>query len=266
VLPPQSLYVEGDSTRLSQVVANLLNNAAKYTSKGGHIYLTVSAEPGEVVIRVKDDGIGIAPDMLPHVFDLFTQADRRGAGGLGIGLALVNRLVQMHGGSVTAHSDGLGEGAELTVRLPLVAERRVQTRSSDDQEASFRTAEPRRVLVVDDNREAADSIAWLVSIAGHEVRTAYDGQEGLTVASSFTPDVLLLDLGMPGLTGYELARKIRHEPWGQTATLIAVTGWGQERDRRRVADAGFDAHLVKPVDTKSLLAALERGKSRSAAG
>ncbi len=264
-LPAQPLFVDGDMTRLSQIIANLLNNSAKYTEQGGQIELTVEEASGDVVIRVRDTGIGIAPENLPRVFDLFTQVDRGHnglSGGLGIGLALVRRLVEMHGGTVGAKSAGIGHGAELSVKLPVARERRAVPRPPKTISESPAPEQPRRVLVVDDNREAADSMAWLVSVAGHEVRTAYDGQQALLMASDFDPDVLLLDLGMPGLTGFDVARQIRHETWGKAMTLVAVTGWGQERDRRRVADAGFDAHLVKPVGTEELLSALAIKKPR----
>jgi signal transduction histidine kinase len=264
-LPEESLFVEGDLTRLSQVVANLLNNSAKYTDDHGHVELTVTAQGDDVVIRVKDSGVGIRPEALPKVFELFTQIEARAnqaGGGLGIGLALVRRLVEMHGGRVTAHSDGVGRGAELVVTLPLAADRRGMSVATPEPVAIV-TKEPRRVLVVDDNREAADSMALLVSIAGHEVRTAYDGDTALSTAADFAPDLLLLDLGMPGLTGYEIARHIRHQPWGKDIALVAVTGWGQERDRRRTADAGFDAHLVKPVGSSELLHALDVRRARA---
>jgi signal transduction histidine kinase len=264
IAQPQSpLVVYGDMTRLSQVVSNLLNNAAKFTPEAGRIDLTVKRIGNAIDVTITDSGIGIAPEMLPKVFDLFTQVDRaqhHGTPGLGIGLALVRRLVEMHGGDVTARSEGLGRGAQLTVRLPLAPEQQLPDTSVDGNREG-RAASPRRVLIVDDNHEAADSMAWLVSSGGHEVRVAYDGPQALALAATFTPDVLLLDLGMPGLTGFDVARQIRHQSWGEAMTLVAVTGWGQERDRRRAAEAGFDAHLVKPVKTAELLHALELRRS-----
>jgi CheY-like chemotaxis protein/two-component sensor histidine kinase len=277
-LPDESLSVFGDLTRLSQVLANLLNNAAKYTDARGLIQLRGERDGGEVVIRVQDNGIGISREMLSKVFDLFAQADRtleRSSGGLGIGLALVRRLVEMHGGSVRAHSGGPGQGTEMMVRLPMSAEDQMPARPQETKRpaaapttgeaaaapttgaaAATMTTPSRRVLIVDDNKDAADSMALLVETAGHSARTAYDGHQALDLASAFAPDVLLLDLGVPGLNGFEIARRIRRQPWGKTVALIAVTGWGQEQDRRRTAEAGFDAHLIKPVGHADLLSAL----------
>jgi signal transduction histidine kinase len=261
-LPDQSLSVLGDLTRLSQVLANLLNNAAKYTDAHGRIQVRVEQDGGEAVIRVLDNGMGIPGEMLSKVFDLFAQADRaleRSSGGLGIGLALVRRLVEMHGGSVSAHSGGLGQGTEMVVRLPVTVDADPPL-SSPPRETGEDAAAPapssRRILIVDDNRDAADSMALLVKTVGHNVRTAYDGPGALDVAFAFAPDVLLLDLGVPGLNGFEIARRIRRQPWGKTVALIALTGWGQEQDRRRTAEAGFDAHLIKPVSKAELLSAL----------
>jgi CheY-like chemotaxis protein len=259
-LPEQPLAVHGDMTRLSQVIGNLLNNAAKYTEPGGRIVVRVEQEGHEAVIRVQDNGIGISGPMLQKVFDLFTQGDRaldRQSGGLGIGLALVRRLVAMHGGTVSAHSAGLGHGTEMIVRLPSSSEKRsLPPQPPETDESASPAIRSCRILIVDDNKDAADSIALSVQLAGHTVCTAYDGQEGLALASTFAPDVLLLDLGMPGLNGYEIARRIRQQPWGKTLALIAVTGWGQEQDRRRTKEAGFNAHLTKPVSPSELLGAL----------
>jgi signal transduction histidine kinase len=276
VLPDQPLSVFGDLTRLSQVLANLLNNAAKYTDAQGRIQLRVEADGREAVIRVQDNGIGISKEMLSRVFDLFAQADRsleRASGGLGIGLALVRRLVEMHGGSVSAHSGGVGQGTEMVIRLPVaVGDRALPSMPPEtDRLTPAPSGEPpaapvtpsHRILIVDDNRDAADSMALLVETAGHSARTAYDGHQALDLASAFAPDVLLLDLGVPGLNGFEIARRIRRQPWGSKVALIAVTGWGQEQDRRRTKEAGFDAHLIKPVGTADLLSAL-RACARSA--
>jgi CheY-like chemotaxis protein len=254
--------VFADLTRLSQVLANLLNNAAKYTDAQGRIQVRVERDGGDAVIRVQDDGIGIPQQMLSRVFDLFTQADRtleRASDGLGIGLALVRSLVEMHGGNVSAHSGGVGQGTEMVVRLPVaIDDRTLPSRPQETEEtAAAPTTLSRRILIVDDNKDAADSMALLVETAGHCARTAYDGQQALDLASAFAPDVLLLDLGVPGLNGFEIARRIRRQPWGKTVSLIAVTGWGQEQDRRRTAEAGFDAHLIKPVGTADLLNALK---------
>lgn len=260
VLPERPLMVDGDITRLSQVLGNLLNNAAKYTESDGRIQVRVERDGGEAVIRVQDNGVGIAGAMLPKVFDLFTQVDRpldHPSGGLGIGLALVRRLVEMHGGSVRAHSRGAGHGTEMVVRLPIGAEdRSLALHATEKEETAMPIVRPCRVLVVDDNKDAADLMGLALRLAGHDVRTAYDGHAALELAPVFAPDVLLLDLGMPGLNGFETARHIRRQPWGARLALIAVTGWGQEQDRRRTADAGFDAHLTKPVDTVELLTVL----------
>jgi signal transduction histidine kinase/ActR/RegA family two-component response regulator len=259
-LPDRALTVNGDMTRLSQVIGNLLNNAAKYTEPGGRILLRVEREGGEAVIHVQDNGIGISGPMLQKVFELFTQADRaidRQSGGLGIGLALVRRLVDMHGGSVSAHSAGRGHGTEMVVRLPSSAEApAVPPPAPEPAEPTESAGRSCRILIVDDNKDAADSMALSVQLAGHTVCTAYDGQEGLELASAFAPDVLLLDLGMPGMNGFEIARRIRQKAWGRNMTLIAVTGWGQEQDRRRTKEAGFNAHLTKPVSPAELLGAL----------
>jgi CheY-like chemotaxis protein len=253
-LPPGPVWLEADPVRLAQVVGNLLNNAAKYTEDGGRITLSAVTEGGEAVLRVRDTGLGIAPEMLPRIFEMFTQADRsleRSQGGLGVGLTLVKRLVEMHGGSVEAESEGPGRGSEFVVRLPVIVPPPVQLpqRSNGGEGAA---AAGLRILVVDDNRDAAESLSLLLRTRGHDVRTAHDGVAGLEAAASFRPDVALLDIGMPRLSGYDLARRIRGQAWGQGMVLIALTGWGQEEDRRRSAQAGFDHHLVKPVDPDAL--------------
>jgi signal transduction histidine kinase/ActR/RegA family two-component response regulator len=259
-LPERSVVVTGDLTRLSQVVSNLLNNAAKFTPEGGHIELAAREIDRHIEIRVTDSGIGIAPEMLSRVFELFTQIEdtpQRGSPGLGIGLALVRSIVDMHGGTVTAHSAGLGHGTTLVVRLPLSHEESAIEPVVDPSDQQLDSSNPRRVLIVDDNREAADLLASLVSTAGHEVRVAYDGQQALRITTAFTPHVALLDLGMPGLTGFEVAKQIRSQSWGERTCLVAVTGWGQQRDRQQAVDAGFDAHLVKPVRIRDLRKALQ---------
>ncbi len=232
----------------------MLNNAAKYTEQGGHIWLTAERRGDEVVVKVRDTGLGIPAEMLPKIFEMFTQVDRsleRSQGGLGIGLTLVKRLVELHGGSVEAHSAGPGRGSEFTVRLPVA----VATGSHQPQPPKGEnTAAPtkRRILVVDDNKDSADSLSMMLSIAGMEARTAYDGLEAVEVAAAFNPEVVLLDIGLPKLNGYEAARRIREQPWGKDMVLVAVTGWGQEEDRRRSQEAGFNAHMVKPVDPAAL--------------
>jgi PAS domain S-box-containing protein len=251
-LPAGPLRVEGDATRLEQVMTNLLNNAAKYTDPGGRIALSASREGSEIVLRVKDTGIGIAPDMLPRVFDLFVQAERRldrSQGGVGIGLTLVRKLVELHGGSVEARSEGHGRGSEFVVRLPAPAAdaRGGQTGAEDGGRPAPALAR-HRVLVVDDNVDAADSLAMILRLSGQEVRLAYDGPTALLTAQAFRPQVILLDIGMPGMDGYEVARRLREDPRLKPVLLVAMTGWGQEEDRRRSFLAGFDHHLVKPAE------------------
>ena len=257
------LEVEGDLTRLTQVLGNLLNNAAKYTDPGGSIVLSARREGTDVDIRVRDNGIGIPPALLPRLFQLFTQVDgaaHRAQGGLGIGLALVRQLVQMHGGSVTAYSDGPGTGSEFLIRLPLRAQRTLGGMPSISLAgAAANGSKPgHRILLADDNRDALDSLATLLQCDGHEVHTAGDGAEALEVAAQCRPNVVLLDIGMPKLDGYEVARRIRAEPWGKGAVLIALTGWGQDEDRRRSREVGFDSHLVKPLDPDALSAMLAK--------
>jgi len=258
-LPPEPIYLSADPTRLAQVVGNLLNNACKFTGKGGHIWLTVEGAgggnaPGETSIRVRDDGIGIAADQLPRIFDMFAQVETsraRSAAGLGIGLTLVRNLVELHGGTVEAHSGGVGQGSEFVVRLPILME---TPRPSTRPITTGSTTTPtRRILVVDDNRDAAESLAMLLQLMGHEARTVYDGLEAVETATKFQPDVVLLDIGLPRLDGYEAARQIRAQQRDQRLTLVALTGWGLGEDRRRSDDAGFDAHLVKPVEPEALM-------------
>jgi PAS domain S-box-containing protein len=253
-LPAGPLRVEADPARLEQVVTNLLTNACKYTDPGGRIGLSAERDGSEAVIRVRDNGIGIAPDLLTRVFDLFVQAERRldrSQGGVGIGLTLVKRLVEMHGGTVRAHSAGPGQGSEFVVRLPALAEPAAgaPARKAEGGEAAAGLPR-RRVLVVDDNVDAADSLALLLKLSGQETRVAYDGPTALLVAEAFRPQLVLLDIGMPGMDGYEVARRLREQ--GRKVPLVAVTGWGQEEDRRRSREAGFDHHLVKPVDPSAL--------------
>jgi PAS domain S-box-containing protein len=255
-LPPQPAYVEADPTRLQQVVGNLLNNAAKYTDPGGDIWLTARQEDGQLVLRVQDTGIGIAPDMLPRIFDLFVQAERRldrSQGGLGIGLTLVRRLVEMHGGTVEAHSDGPGQGSEFVVRLPaLTAEQQRELLGKPPEARQPAVSTARRILVVDDNVDAAESLAVLLRLEGHEVRVAADGPVALAAAQADPPEMVVLDLGMPGMDGYEVARRLRAQPETKEALLVALTGWAQEEERRRCHEAGFDGHLPKPLEWDDL--------------
>jgi signal transduction histidine kinase/CheY-like chemotaxis protein len=235
-LPPEPIPLDADLTRLAQTFSNLLNNAARYTEQGGHIWLTAERHGGEVMVKVRDTGLGIPADMLPKIFEMFTQVDRsleRSQGGLGIGLTLVKRLVEMHGGSVEARSDGPGKGSEFTVRLPVaVASASQQPQPSKGEGEKTAAPAKRRILVVDDNVDAAASLSMMFGIMGMEVRTAYDGLEAVEAAAAFNPDVVLLDIGLPKLNGYEAARRIREQPWGKDMVLVAVTGWGQEEDRR----------------------------------
>ncbi len=254
-LPDESLCVEGDLTRLAQVLANLLNNAAKYTPERGRISLTVERHEEQVVLRVRDNGIGIPADMLPHIFDMFTQVDRaldRAQGGLGIGLTLVRRLVEMHGGLVEAHSDGPERGSEFVVRLPLIVTAPDPPVPSSDGRHQAPSAPGRRILIADDNTDGAASLALYLQMLGHEVRTACDGPSAVQTAAEFRPDVALLDIGMPGMDGYETGTRLRQLPGLAAVVLIALTGWGQEEDRRRTEVAGFHAHLVKPLDPAEL--------------
>jgi signal transduction histidine kinase len=267
-MPEERLIVDGDSTRLSQIVSNIFNNAAKYTPDSGHISLQIetasraggSAE--EVLIRVKDDGTGIPPQMLPEVFDLFTQVDQaldRSHGGLGIGLALVRKLVEMHGGKVEARSDGVGHGSEFFVRLPCRVEPvDVKGATGSAGDAIKRPVIRRRVLVVDDNEDSAETLALALQLEGYDVETAHGGQQALELAEGFLPEMVLLDIGMPGMDGYEVARSIRAQPWGADMLLIAQTGWGQEEDRRRTREAGFDAHMTKPLDHARLMSLMRQ--------
>jgi PAS domain S-box-containing protein len=258
-LPKEPLLVEGDTVRLAQVVGNLLTNAAKYTDANGNIWVSAARDQDKAVLRVRDNGIGIAPDTLPHVFELFVQADHttsKSQGGLGIGLTLAKNLSEMHGGTIEAHSAGLGMGCEFTVRLPLLAANAGLTTKPDQDLMPKTVATGHRLLVVDDNKDAASSLAILLRMRGHEVRVVHDGPAALEVAVSYLPNMIFLDIGMPGMDGYEVARRIRQRPGLESVMLAALTGWGQLADRERSRDAGIDHHLVKPVDSEALEAVL----------
>ncbi|HEY5316006.1 MAG TPA: PAS domain-containing protein [Pirellulales bacterium] len=262
-LPDRPIHVVADAMRLAQVFSNLLNNSCKYSEPHGRIRLSASQQGDEVVVSVQDAGVGIDPTMLPKVFELFTQVDQsleRSQGGLGIGLSLVRSLVGLHGGSVVARSEGPGRGSEFLVRLPVAVTKAVP----DDDAARAPPTGMRsvRILVVDDNYDSATSLAMLLKLKRNETRTAHDGEEAIRTASDFRPDVVLLDIGLPKLNGYEVARRVRAELWGQQMILIALTGWGQEDDRRKAKEAGFDGHLVKPVDQAHLTALLSELMSR----
>jgi PAS domain S-box-containing protein len=264
-LPPEPVSLDGDSIRLAQVFGNLLNNAAKYTEPGGQIWLTAQQEGDVIAVSVRDSGIGIPSDMLPRIFDMFTQVDHsmdRAHGGLGIGLTLVHSLVEMHGGTVEARSDGPGKGSEFIVRLPLLPAPASEILRPVQRAVGALPA--RRVLVVDDNRDAADSLGMFLKLAGAKVAVVYHGLAALEALESFKPEVVLLDIGMPEIDGYEVARRIRQNPDYRDVLLVALTGWGQEEDRRRSRAAGFDHHLVKPADIdllQSLLALPENPRT-----
>jgi CheY-like chemotaxis protein/two-component sensor histidine kinase len=254
-LPPGGLQVVGDATRLAQVLANLLNNSAKYTPDGGRIRLTVEQQGDQATIRVRDNGEGIPATMLVRVFDMFTQVERkvdRAKGGLGLGLTLVKRLVEMHGGSVEACSEGPGRGSEFTVRLPLAPAEPTATGEKTIGGAEARRRAPLRILVVDDNHDSAESLGMLLRLLGDDIRVVHNGKAALDTVREWRPEVMLLDIGMPGMSGYEVARQIRRMPELRGVMLVAQTGWGQEQDYRLSKEAGFDHHLVKPVDLEAI--------------
>ena len=254
--------MEADRVRLTQVFMNLLNNAAKYTPNPGHIWINVEQAGDTVVVRVKDTGIGIAAENLPHVFELFYQVDRSftpSVGGLGLGLTLVHRLVEMHGGKIDVRSDGINRGSEFIVHLPVLP----VTRTSDDMEmtgAIFSTGanRSRRILVADDFPQSAAILARLLRQDGNEVQVAQDGIQAVEAAADFRPDVAVLDIAMPKLDGFDVARMIREQPWGKNIFLIALSGWGQQLDRQRSREAGFDAHLTKPAKYETLMEILNQ--------
>jgi PAS domain S-box-containing protein len=254
-LPPEPVFLDADLTRLAQVFGNLLANSAKYTERGGHIGLVAERCGEDVFVSVRDNGIGIPAESLPHIFDMFSQVDRsleRSRGGLGIGLALVKGFVEMHGGTVTATSDGPGKGSSFTVRLPMVGAVPEPVPAALPQDQRTAAGTKRRILVVDDDRDSARSMARLLALLGNDVRTAHDGLEAVKVAEEFRPEVILMDVGMPRLNGYEATRRIREQPWGRGLIIIALTGWGQEGDRVESREAGCDRHLIKPVDIRGL--------------
>jgi signal transduction histidine kinase len=254
-LPAGPVWLEADPTRLVQILANLLTNAVKYTDPGGRIVLTAEVGGGEVVLQVQDTGIGIAPEMLPRIFELFVQVDRsldRSQEGLGIGLTLVKNLVELHGGSIAAHSRGLGQGSEFIVRLPLLSRTPTREGPASGREEAKGPRRPRRILVVDDNEPAAESLALVLQFWGHDVQVVHDGPTALEVVSERPPEVILLDLGLPGMDGYHVARELRKHPDSGGVLLAAMTGYAGEEHRRRCREAGFDHHLVKPLDLDAL--------------
>ncbi len=258
-LPPERLVVNGDPVRLTQVVSNLVGNAARYTPDGGKIKVSAVREGDHAVLRVRDNGPGISAELLPHVFELFVQGPGtldRGRGGLGIGLTLVRSLVEMHGGAVSARSEGTEKGSEFIVRLPLLpaGEREVRTVPCA---AAPGTGRSLRILVVEDNKDLARSFADLLSICGHEVRIAYDGPSGIDLASEYLPDAVFLDIGLPGMDGYEVARRLRQDERTARIPLFAMSGYGQAEDIRRSQEVGFTEHLLKPVGAERLLGLLD---------
>jgi PAS domain S-box-containing protein len=253
-LPNEPIYLNADRARLAQVFGNLLNNSSKYTKAGGSIWLTGKRIDDEVEVRVKDNGAGIPPDKLNTIFEMFMQVDStadRSQGGLGIGLTLVKRLVEMHGGTIEPRSAGEGMGSEFIVRLPILSKPATTTESGTDAAAG--AAPQHRILIVDDNRDSADSLAMLLEITGNKTYLAHDGVEALAAIETHRPEVVLLDIGLPSLDGHEVCRRVREHDWGKNIVMIALTGWGQADDRRRSREAGFNGHLVKPVDYEKLL-------------
>jgi CheY-like chemotaxis protein len=255
---PAAIVVNADLTRLAQVFANLLNNAAKYTERGGRITVSAERVGDNAVVRVSDTGIGIPPHMLKRIFEMFTQVDRsleKAQGGLGIGLSISKRLVEMHGGTLTAASAGIGRGSELTVHLPLAGMALSSPPTAKDE--SQGGLRPKRIVVADDNVDAAVSLAMMLEMSGNETRTAHDGLEAVEMVEAFAPDAVVLDIGMPKLNGYEACRRIRALPGGERMLIVAMTGWGQDQDKRLSQEAGFDYHLVKPVEPAALERILE---------
>ncbi len=252
-LPPEPVYIDGDMVRLSQVFSNLLNNAAKYTKRGGQISISAAREGEEVVIHIADNGIGISPELLPRVFDMFLQADsaiERSHGGLGIGLTLVKKLVEMHDGRVEAFSEGENKGSDFVVTLP--ASPMQASEGSDSEKNKPGKTAAVRVLVVDDNIDSARTLGWMLELQGHEVQLAFDAKEAMAAAEKFQPSIVMMDIGLPGMTGYELCPAMRKMPGMEDAVFIAQTGWGQEKHVRQSREAGFDHHLIKPVELNKL--------------
>jgi signal transduction histidine kinase/ActR/RegA family two-component response regulator len=253
-IPPERLPVEGDGMRLTQVFANLLHNASKFTGRGGELSLRATRTGSDVEVVVRDNGEGIPSDMLTPIFEMFAQADRsleRRHGGLGIGLTMAKRLVELHGGSISARSDGVGAGSEFTVRLPLATT--IETIDSPEISGRWPALRSRRILVADDNPDSLESLAMVLRLRGNDVRTAVDGAQAVSEAEAYRPDVILLDIGMPVMNGYDACQRIRAQDWGRNPLMIALTGWGQDEDRERSRAAGFDHHLVKPVDPEVLM-------------
>ena len=265
-MPDDEVYLDADPARLGQIFGNLLNNACKYGGPNGHLVLVAERQGSQAVVTVSDEGIGIPPEQLTSIFEMFAQVDRsfdRPTSGLGIGLHLVKRLVEMHGGTVEAVSQGPGTGSRFIVRLPVLKDASLRDRAVEPIGAPRAKAAPRqrRVLIVDDNVDSAQTLARLLRLEGHEPYTVHDGLEAVTATARLRPDVVLMDLGLPTLSGFDACRRIRREPWGEGIVIFALTGWGQDADRRRTGDAGFDHHLVKPVDPRVLMSLIERERT-----
>ena len=261
-VPPEPVVLEADPTRLDQILTNLLNNAVKFTDPGGSIELSARAAGGEVLISVRDTGIGIEPELLSQIFEPFVQGNQaldRSRGGLGIGLTLARTLVEMHGGTLTARSEGAGRGSEFLLSLPAPGAEERKSKMTQGSRATDAGRPGRRVLVVDDNLDSAETIALMAQLWGHDVRTAHDGQAALEMAADYRPEVVLLDIGLPGMDGFEVARRLREQEWMAGVMLVAMTGYGQEEDRRRSREVGFDHHMVKPIDPGVLQALLAGG-------
>ena len=266
-LPSASIHVNGDSTRLVQIFANVLNNAVKFTPRGGRISFTAYEQSGEAVVRIRDTGIGIAPDLLPRVFDMFRQGEpslERSGGGLGIGLTLARRLVEMHDGRIEVRSAGAGQGTDVEIHLPIVVATAVPAAADDQRPAALR--HDLRVLIVEDNQDAAEMLAMAVSLLGHVTRVAHDGGTAVSIASEFAPDVVFLDIGLPVMNGYEVARTLRSRPEFDHVHIAAVTGWGQDEDRRKARDAGCDSHFTKPLSPDLLREVLDVFAQRQSSG
>jgi CheY-like chemotaxis protein/two-component sensor histidine kinase len=267
-IQPPSLVIMADEQRLVQALTNLLTNAVKYTDAGGSILVSAAVDGEEVQLRVRDSGRGIAPAFLPRVFDLFVQGERtpdRSEGGLGLGLPIVRSIVERHGGTISASSGGPGKGSEFVIRLPTAGEATPLPVARPHPAEETPAPSIRKILVVDDNVDVAESFCALLTSSGYSCEVAFDGPSGLEAVKAFDPDVVLLDIGLPHIDGYEVARRIRRLPRGTKKLIVAITGYGQERDRQRSSDAGFDAHLVKPVDFNQLLSILETMASEAAA-
>ena len=257
--PTEPVMLEVDATRIAQVFVNLLNNAAKFTESGGRITFAAEVRGDELTVTVSDTGIGVAPEMLPMIFDMFAQADRsleREQAGLGVGLSLARHLVEMHGGSISASSPGLGQGSAFVVKLPCVVESRLGDASQAVDAAPSDATRAQRILLADDNVDLAESLSLRLEMSGHDVRVANDGAAALEMAATFVPDFAFLDIGLPKINGYDLARRLRAMPAQNACVFVAVTGWGQEDDRRKAREAGFDHHLVKPVEPEQILDAI----------